>query len=250
MPKTKRCAILVTIFLLDIFYADGTIASSEETSAMTRVTGQSISEEIKLIIHSVSPPKLKPDTTTTVNFVATVVGVDKSFLLDVILDKVVITTLQDSGTDGDFTAGDGLFVGTASINTNGLAIGDCLSVSVSGMQGITVVTSDPHELCISSLPLGMRPADRTISVMDPLSGQPAASDEVIIGVVPGTSDVIIRKIAADIGGVIVGSIPQIHIFQIRLQTPVFSSEELTQIINNLKGLAEVSSAEANVVDSN
>jgi subtilisin family serine protease len=223
------------------------VDTGEVVTAVARVTVESISQTLSLGVPGSEPGGLSPDTSTPVVFTAQVKGSDTTTPVDVVLGGDVALTLNDQGTDGDIAAADGTFSGTAVVDTTGFTQGACISVFATATQGADLATSDVYDLCVSSLPLELAPSDVTNTVNDPESGEPAVTDEVLITVVPGTSNAVINQIAASVGGVVVGSIPGLDVYQIKLQVPVFSSSDMAQIIADLESFTEVVEAEPNVI---
>jgi subtilisin family serine protease len=237
--------------LSDGVYEITTTAEIVETGAMVsavaRVTVESISQTLSLGAPGSDPGGLAPDTSTSVVFTAQVQGADTMTPVNIVLGGDVAITLNDQGTDGDIVAGDGTFSGTTFVDTTGFTPGTCLSVFATATQDTDTATSDPYQLCVSSLPLELATSDLTNTVNDPVSGEPAVADEVLIIVVAGTTEATIKQIAASVGGVVAGSIPGLNVYQIKLQAPVSDSSELAQIISDLESFAEVLTAEPNVI---
>ncbi len=223
------------------------IETGEIVSAVARVTVESVSQTYSLGVPGSIPGGLAPDTSTSVVFTTQIQGAATTIPVEVVLGGDVVVTLNDQGTDGDIAADDGTFSGTTTINTAELAAGTCLSVVATAVQGTDTATSDEYQLCVSSLPLDLAPSDLSNTVNDPVSGEPAVADEAIIIVVFGTPDAVINQIAASVGGVVVGSIPGLNVYQIKLQVPVFSSSGLAQILTDLENFAEVTGAEPNII---
>ncbi|MBL4623540.1 MAG: hypothetical protein JKY42_00090, partial [Flavobacteriales bacterium] len=225
------------------------VETGDTAVSVIRISVASPSEVFDLGIPSSTPRGLVPGALTPVTFITDIRSTNTTEPIAIVLSGDVNITMNDEGSDGDRIAGDGYFTGTTIVDTTGLSAGTCLSVTTTATQGITTATSGAHKLCISSFPLNRVPSDMTNPVADPVSGQPAIADEVMIQVAQGTSESVINQIATSVGGVVIGSIVGLDIYQIKLQIRVSNSAELAQIISDLESLAEVLAAEANVIDS-
>ena len=214
-------------------------------------TGHINSESSSLKLHKLSstPGGLTPNSMTQVVFAIALLRSNVAIPAKLVISGDVTAALNDRGKNGDFTASDDRFGGTAMVDTTGLTPGDCLTVTVTATQGDTTVVSDDSNLCVSSFPLAMdmAPADMSNIVTNSESGVSAVADEVMIVVAPGTSESVINQIAASAGGVIAGWVPSADIYYIKLQTSVSSGVELTQIITDLKNIPEVLTAEENAI---
>lgn len=223
------------------------VETGELVSAVALVTVESALQGISVGLPGSVPGGLAPGTLTSVVFSAQVIGADTTTPVDVLLNGDLGQILDDQGEDGDIAADDGTFSGAIFVDTAGMAPGDCFNVFAVATQGSDTATSDEYQLCVSSLPLDLAPSDVSTTVPDPVSGETAVADEILILVVPGTPDDVISGIAESVNGVVVGSIPGLHVYQVKLQIPVSSSAALAQIIADLEFNTEVVSAEANVI---
>jgi subtilisin family serine protease len=222
------------------------IETGEIVSSKVRVTVNSVQENLKIGAPGSEPGGLAPNSTTPVTFAAHVQS-NKTVPIDVVLGGDVVIILNDQGIDGDIVADDGTFSGTADVDTTGMTSGDCISVTATAMQNSEIATSDTYDLCVTTFPLTLASSNLTNVVIDPVSGEPAVADEVLIIMSPGTTETVISTIANSIGGTVVGSIPGLNTYQLKLTTPVTSSSEFNQLLNDLEAFNEVISAEANVI---
>lgn len=225
--------------------------TGEVKSSLATVRVVSNLQTLGIGVPGSDPGGVAPDTSTQIVFTAQVQGTDNTNSVNVLLTGDLSTpiNLNDQGVDGDIAPNDGTFSGTTIIDTTGKVAGTCLEFFASATQGTTSVTSDPYQLCVSSLPLELDVlSNLTNPVIDPVSGEPAVADEVLIHVVQGTLDPVISQIAGSVGGTVVGAIPGLNVYQVRLQNPVLNSAELAQIISDLESFPEVIQAEANVID--
>lgn len=223
------------------------VETGKTATTKARVTVDANPQKLSLGVPGSVPSALATNSTIPVVFTAQVQGADFTSPVNVQLSGNVVATLNDQGINGDIAAGDGTFSGTVPVTTTGLPSGSCLAVTATAAQGSNAATSDPYSLCVTSFPRELAPSNMAITVPDPVSGQPAIANEVLIVVVPGTSETRIAQIASSVGGVIVGSMSGLNIYQIRLASPVTSTAQLSQVMANLKALSGVISVEANVI---
>lgn len=225
------------------------LETGEVVTTVARVTVESVSQTLFPGIPGSEPGGLAPDSATSIVFTTQVHGANADMPVNVTLNGDVAITLNDQGLDGDIAANDGTFSGTAVVNTDGLSPSTCFSVFSTATQGTDTMTSDAYNLCVSSLPLELASSDLTNIVINQDSGESAIADEILLTVVSGTTDVMIMQVAESVGSTVVGSIPGLDVYQIRLSSPVSSFADLMQIIADLEALPEVVAAEGNGVDT-
>jgi len=146
-------------------------------------------------------------------FTVSVVGseglVVNSMELDLV-DETGATILQnlgamnDGGIDGDISAGDFVFSGTASIggDTGGLLY----FRATADIAGIGTVLSPVFSMEVTSFPVGISPPLPGHVITDP-DGVEMLDNELLVSFVDGTTDSEIVDIAASISGTVVGTIP-------------------------------------------
>jgi len=105
-----------------------------------------------------------------------------------------------------------------------------------------------YTLCATSLPVGKtEPTDYGNLVTDPVSGQQAIANELLVAFVEGTTEDKIKSIVASINGTVIGTVPGLGIYQVRLSQPSASSSDLQTLINTLSSNPEVKAVEPSLV---
>ncbi len=207
-----------------------------------------------VFVSGTDPYLIPPDTTTEVCFgveLSVPQGVDGYIVILQEVNDLGIESsiddlfLNDDGVGGDGIANDGLFYGCVSINTEGLQPGDCFSFQAVAISSEDQLESSVYDdLCVSNFPPTVSPSDLTNLMTDPESGEEVIANEMLVKFVEGTTEERIVEIIAGIGGEVVGTLPQIGWYQIRFESGL-SPEEFTAKLSELRGFAEVESAEPN-----
>jgi len=235
------------------------------TTATIMETGESATSTAKVIIVSgeqasliINTPgtengALLPNATTDAVFTVQVHGIELDEILNVNLNGINNSSslfLNDNGQDGDLVADDGAYSGTLVVNTDGFLPQQCLTYEAVATTNSESFTSLPYDLCVTEFPIGFQPSDSSESnlIPDPETGDPAIADEVLIGFKADVSESTIISIVSSINGQVVGSLVELGVYQVKLDSPVSSSSELTTIISTLVALPEVEFAEANGID--
>ena len=153
--------------------------------------------------------------------------------------------LNDDGTNGDLSPGDLSYAGVVTVSTVGLVGGDCLQFRASGGG----VLSDIHELCVSTLPLGISPSDLSNPFSSNEGGQPVdvIRNEILAIFAAGTTEAQINAAAAVVDAAVVGTIPEIRLVQLRLNEIPGSLGELEALVASLADLPQVESATVNAI---
>lgn len=133
--------------------------------------------------------------------------------------------------DGD---GDGKYQVTQSIDTGGLAGGDCLSYvsATTTDQGLEVVSGE-YALCATSFPLvvAVSNTDNPVSIQ----GTPAVNNEALL-FAEGLSDAEIEALAASVGAQVVGTVFSSGEQMYQLALPAVQDEAgLNQVLDQLSG---------------
>ncbi len=164
------------------------------------------------------------------------------------INNINSVLLNDAGQDGDLVPDDGAYSGTLTVDTNGLSPQECLIYKAIAITSTGNFTSPGYELCVTAFPIGFQPSDTSHVVSDPESGEPAIADEVLVGFKAGTSESTMISIAESVNGQIIGSLIELGIYQIKLDTPAATSAELAVILAALAAFPEVEFSESNVID--
>ncbi len=231
-----------------------TIYETGQTSTTKAKVTVTSGQETSLIVNEPGsdPGALALDTATPVTFTVQIQGEDLNKVKTVTLFDITTGSsliLNDEGQEGDLDAVDGTYSGKTVVDTNGMLAQQCHSFKVIATTENEDIASSIYKLCTTSFPIGTKPSDLTLLVTDPITGQEAIANEVLVGFVSGTTEGRIKSIFATINGTVVGTIPGIGVYQVRLNQPVNASTQLTAIINTLRSNTEVRFAEAAVIDS-
>ncbi len=222
-------------------------------SAATIVTVVESLDNLQVQMPIAEPGALPLSSLTEVLLSTQVDGYDPSNPPMVELEGVTFAlnvVMDDTGTDPDLTAADGVYTARVFINSNGLGVGQCRTV-----RAVANGHASPDlNLCATSLPLGSAISDLTNPLHDPTNNQDVVRDEILIVFKPGVSETRMQEIVAGINGAIVGSIPEIGalgstgtIVQVHLNAPPATFADMTALLASLKTLPEVSDATPNVI---
>ena len=155
----------------------------------------------------------------------------------------VLGYLADDGKDGDLQSKDGIYSGSFRIfsKTEGQLYYRAI-VSYEGQDYI----SDTFPLAITAFPIGPAPSDPNFLVSDPKSKQNLYSNELVVVFLKGTLPYRIRQIVVAEGGLIVGTIPTLRVFQLRILSDGTASG-VYAAIKRFQAYKEVEYAEPNYV---
>ncbi|HEC16867.1 MAG TPA: PASTA domain-containing protein [Sedimenticola sp.] len=112
----------------------------------------------------------------------------------------------------------------------------------------------PHDPCMAALPVRIQASDLDPSnrleyrLEGDLQGL-AVADEVLLEFTPDATEEKIRTLAEDLDGALVGAIPALGIYQIRLSTPLKSPEALGTLLKKLRQDPLVTRAQPNGIGS-
>ncbi len=153
--------------------------------------------------------------------------------------------MNDQGRNGDLFARDGVYGANVTIDTSRLKPDTCLKYQAVVRLGRAEAVSSPLRLCVSAFPV--RVAASTTARADVLpDGTKAVADEILIDAKPGAKSDAIRRLATDINARVVGSIPPLDMYQLKLSSPV-SSSRLMELVTQLSARAEVKAASVNAI---
>ncbi len=149
--------------------------------------------------------------------------------------------MNDQGTGGDVIAGDRIHGVTVPINTSALKPDICLSYEAV----LGEIVSSPLLLCVSNLPVRTAASntDKPVVFSD---GSKAVADEILITAQPGTKIAAMQAIATSINATIVGSIPPLNLYQLKLPAPA-SEAQLNALVAQLNARPEVKAASVNAI---
>lgn len=153
--------------------------------------------------------------------------------------------LNDLGMAGDLVAGDRIYGANIVMDTARLEPDACLSYEAFISDGESDAVSSPLRLCVSSLPVRTA-ASNTDNPVVFSDGSKAVADEILITAQPGTKNAEMQTLAASINATIVGSIPPLNLYQLKLPTPA-TEAQLTALVTQLNGRPEVKGASINAI---
>jgi MYXO-CTERM domain-containing protein len=155
--------------------------------------------------------------------------------------------LNDLGVDGDIVARDNIHGGNIVLDTSRLQPDTCLSYIATLREGESEAVSSPLSLCISNLPVRTA-ASNTDNPVVFADGSKAVADEILVTAQPGTRIAAMQTLAASINATIVGSIPPLNLYQLKLAAPA-SEAQLMALLGQLNARPEVKAASANGIGS-
>jgi thermitase len=181
---------------------------------------------------TVSPPTVRPaaitaGSTTTMTVTALVTSVGQQALANSVnvlqVDQNgnnarVIGTLNDTGVNGDFFAGDGIFGGTVilSESTAGQVYLQISAAFVGALRRtLSPITSVP--VTAPGVPNMPQPST-TQTTIDPQTGATVVCNELLVGFQPGASQQSITSAIVSAGGTLVGMLAQLGVYQVTIPT--------------------------------
>lgn len=155
--------------------------------------------------------------------------------------------MNDLGRAGDSQANDGVYAARITVDTASYKPDSCVAYSAYVVEGRSESRSAPFDLCVSTLPVRAASSNKRVTVkMD--NATLAVADELLLIPVANTSAKSIRRIASDLGVKVVGRIPALEIYQLRLPGPV-EAAKLSELIGQLAQRPEVDKVSVNAVGS-
>ncbi len=123
--------------------------------------------------------------------------------------------LVDDGSSGDLLASDYVYSGRWVINSDAEGVLRYRAkATYPGIPGN--VYSAIHKLPVTRFPTDVTPSDMANVVTDPATGNEFISNEIVISFVEGTTPETIELIVSAVSGVIVGTIPELGIYQVQI----------------------------------
>jgi hypothetical protein len=158
-----------------------------------------------------------------------------------------IIAMNDSGKEGDLVAGDAIFGAVVAVDTTKLKTDSCQSYEAF-MRGDRVkVSSSPFKLCVSAFPVQVAASNKD-KLVEFSNGLKAIADEIIFTAMPNVNSEAIRRLAADINAKVVGSIPSLQVYQLKLASPA-TANQLLGLVAKLNKRVETKSATVNAIGS-
>jgi hypothetical protein len=177
-------------------------------------------DELSIVSPDAEPEGINPDVPTDIIFTSLVSGTDNqptTLTLEEVdensLPIVTLGTLNDNGTAGDLVAGDFIYSGTFTIT--GSVEGKKFYRTTTIFNGDLVI-SDSYPLVVTRFPVGIVPSNPDSLVEDPDTGELLYSDELANAFMEDVSPDRIEEIVTAEGATIVGTIPGLGVFQLRI----------------------------------
>ena len=158
-----------------------------------------------------------------------------------------LIAMNDQGRNGDLVAKDGIYGANVTIDTSRLKPDTCLKYEALVRTGRAESVSSPLRLCVSAFPVRVIASNTEKPALMP-DGTKAVADEILIAAKPDFRSDAIHRLATDINAVVVGSIPPLDLYQLKLSAPV-GSGRLMELVAQLSTRAEVKSASVNAIGS-
>ncbi|MBU1424818.1 MAG: cadherin domain-containing protein [Gammaproteobacteria bacterium] len=156
-----------------------------------------------------------------------------------------VVAMNDQGMNGDLVAGDNIHGTNIVLDTSRLAPDTCLNYTAMLKEGEHEALSSPLRLCVSSLQVRVTASDTTNPVIF-ADGTKAVADEILVTAQHGTKIAAMQALAASINATIVGSIPPLDLYQLKLPTPA-TEAQLTSLVAQLNAHPEVKGASVNAI---
>ncbi|MGE5757988.1 MAG: S8 family serine peptidase, partial [Sideroxydans sp.] len=155
--------------------------------------------------------------------------------------------MNDNGRDGDVIARDGIYGVSVPVDTSRLKPDSCLGYEAYTGSGRAELVSPSLKLCASSFPVRVAASDTAKPVVLP-DGTKAVGDEILITSASNVRSDAIRRLAADIGAEVAGSIPPLNFYQLKLSAPV-SATRLAELVAQLGKHPGVKAVSVNAIGS-
>lgn len=153
--------------------------------------------------------------------------------------------MNDQGKDGDLSAGDGIYSVSTLLDASKLKPDACLKYEAIIKHGRSKAVSSPLSFCVNSFPVRIADSNTDKPAVLP-DGTKVVADEIVITTKPNTKPDAIRRLAADINAKVVGSIPQLNLYQLKFASPP-GAGRLAELVEKLNARPEVKVASASVI---
>lgn len=153
--------------------------------------------------------------------------------------------MNDQGKSGDLVARDGIYSVSILLDASRLKPDTCLKYESFTKHGRAKAASSLLNFCVNSFPVRIAASNTDKPVVLP-DGTKVVSDEILITTKPNTKPDAVRRLAADINAKVVGSIPQLNLYQLKFSSPA-SPSRLTELVIKLNARTEVKAASANAI---
>ena len=153
--------------------------------------------------------------------------------------------MNDLGKDGDPVAGDGVYGASVVVDTARLKPDSCIRYEAFIHGRRAKAASSSFHLCVSAFPLHIAASDISHPAEFP-DGSKAVADELVMTVRQNTKTAAIQRLASDINAKVVGSIPALNFFQLKLPSAA-SASRLLEIVKQMRTRPEVVAASINAI---
>ena len=153
--------------------------------------------------------------------------------------------MNDQGKDGDLVAKDGIYGVSIPVDASKMKPDTCLNYEAFINVGRAVVISAPFSLCMSAFPVRVVASNKDKPVVL-AGGTKAVADEILITAVPNAKSDTIRSLAIEVNAKVVGSIPTLSLYQLKLASPVIANQ-LLELVARLNARKEVKAASINAI---
>jgi hypothetical protein len=153
--------------------------------------------------------------------------------------------LNDSGENGDFRAGDGIYSGSVQIDSDPLAAETCLEFGAGAILDNTQLQSPPYSLCVTRFADGFIDSDTSETNRVKREGaDDAVANELLLRYVKGSSEARIADLVEAVGGRVAGSILPRRMLQLVFPSAL-SLSQLKIRAEILRGQKEIENAYLN-----
>lgn len=160
----------------------------------------------------------------------------------------VISELFDNGTDGDLSAGDGVYSSTVGVLASQEGSLDYIASAI--FPGVPdQVFSEVFSLQTTSCPVGLQPVDQATLVSDAQFTDPFVCDQVLVNL-DNTDELTcaaIQAIANQVDGSVIGTALGLGLVQIQISNENCASSTVLNAVNTLGTVNNVAGASPNFV---
>jgi hypothetical protein len=153
--------------------------------------------------------------------------------------------MNDAGARGDFVAMDGIYSATVQIETSKVRANTCWFYEVQIKMGRLSAVSRPLRFCVSSFPVRVAASNiEKPAILD--DGIQVVADEVLVYAKPETGSAVILELARSIDAAVVGTLPPLYLYQLKLPFPV-NGQRLQEIIARINLRSDIAGAAPNLL---
>jgi hypothetical protein len=229
------------IYILRLTAADGALSASDMVQITVNPADSNTRQERLLPLGS-NPGGVTLGDTKEVIFTVNLVGspgVTPSEVTLQALDETGINVindlgpLHDDGLNGDLIANNFVYSGTFSVQGN--QVGKLFYRAKALIPGIGEIISEPYIFEVTPFRVGSQPSNLEKPIKLPNNTVEVVADEVLVFFAKEATNNDIATIAASINGTVLGYLPQLGVYQIRLKnggTPQVLDAAISQLSKN------------------